>query len=114
MDQYNKELFQNEINVMKKLDTHHIVQMFDVVYTQNNAYIIQEYCNQGDLEKLLQKKKMFQEEHAKKIIADIIRGYLEMLKAKIIHRDLKCANVFISQGKFKIGYGLIKVISDSP
>ena len=38
---------------MKKLDTEHLVQMFDVVYTQNNAYIIQEFCNQGDLEKLL-------------------------------------------------------------
>ena len=41
---------------------------------------------------------MFQEDHAKKIIADIIRGYLEMLKAKVIHRDLKLANVFIRQG----------------
>ena len=31
-------------------------------------------------------------------MADIIKGYLEMLKVKIIHRDLKSANIFISKG----------------
>jgi serine/threonine protein kinase len=88
---------------MKKLDTHHLVQLFDVVFTSNNAYIIQEYCNQGDLEKLLKSKNHFSENEAKKIIFEIITGYEEMLKVNIIHRDLKLENVFINDGSFKIG-----------
>ena len=36
-------------------------------------------------------------------MVDILKGYMEMLKAKIIHRDLKLANIFIKEGKYKLG-----------
>ena len=102
-DQYNQQLFKNEINVMKKLDNHHLVKLFDVLFTYNNVYIIQEFCNQGDLEKLLAKHTKFPESQALNIISDIILGYREMLTHNVIHRDLKLANVFISDGQYKIG-----------
>ena len=35
---------------MKKLHHENIVKLIDYVESQNNCYIIMEYCNQGDLE----------------------------------------------------------------
>jgi serine/threonine protein kinase len=35
-----------------------IVKLIDVLITKNNVYIIQEYCNGGDLRNLMTKKKV--------------------------------------------------------
>ena len=40
---------------------------------------------------------------AKKILFDIVKGYLVMVENKIIHRDLKLANIFINDNECKIG-----------
>ena len=88
---------------MQQLDHDHLVDLKDVVRTQNNAYIIQEYCDQGDLEKQLQKHKTLSETDCVPILVDILQGYMEILKANIIHRDLKLANIFIKEGKYKLG-----------
>ena len=38
---------------MKNLKHKNIVQLYDVVMTNNRCYVIMEYCNQGDLEGFL-------------------------------------------------------------
>jgi serine/threonine protein kinase len=38
-----------EIKIMEKLKSDHIVKMFDVLGTKNNIYMMIEYCNGGDL-----------------------------------------------------------------
>lgn len=43
---------------MKKLDPHkNIVGLYDVYQTNNNMYIVTEYCEDGDLRTFLKKKK---------------------------------------------------------
>lgn len=39
---------------MQKLKSPNIVQLMDVMETNNNYYIIQEFCDSGDLDKLLE------------------------------------------------------------
>ena len=48
---------------MKSLskNNHHVVKLFDVIYTQHNIYIVFEYCNGGDLKDYIQKKGKVQE-----------------------------------------------------
>jgi len=38
---------------MKKLSSNNIVRLYDVLESPNNFYVIQEFCDQGDLLKLL-------------------------------------------------------------
>lgn len=38
-----------EIKVLQKLKSPNIVDCLDIFYTENNYYIIQELCDQGDL-----------------------------------------------------------------
>lgn len=40
-----------EITIMSKLSSPNIVKFIDFRETQNNIYIIQEWCDQGDLAK---------------------------------------------------------------
>ena len=42
---------------MKKVDHPNIVKMLDIYQTNNNMYIVTEYCGDGDLNSYLKKKK---------------------------------------------------------
>jgi len=41
---------------MKSLSHKHIVKLLDVFQTKNNAYIISEFCKNGDLRQYLEKQ----------------------------------------------------------
>jgi len=49
-NQYNYEIIKREIEIMKRLDDPLLVKMYDNFQTDNNVYIILEFCNGGDLE----------------------------------------------------------------
>lgn len=43
------ELLENEIRVLKQCDNINIIKLYDIKKTQNNIYLMLEYCNEGDL-----------------------------------------------------------------
>ncbi|KRX03366.1 Protein kinase-like domain [Pseudocohnilembus persalinus] len=92
----------SEIETMRNLNNPHIVKLLGVYQTTNNAYIITEYCNQGDLRNLMNKRKRFSEKESISIIKQILLGVKEFQQNDIIHRDLKPANVLIHNNVFKI------------
>jgi serine/threonine protein kinase len=76
--------------------------------------LITEYCNGGDLEQLIAKKKKLPEYLALSILEDIIKGYGHLITNNIIHRDIKPANIFLSNGRAKIadfGFAMSKKYS---
>lgn len=54
-----------------------------------------DYCNGGDLEDLLAKRLRFTEKEARHILSQIVQGYKSIIKEKVVHRDLKLANILI-------------------
>jgi serine/threonine protein kinase len=48
-DEYLRQSLMNEIKVMKKLKSKYIVELVDILETTNNYYLIQEFCDSGDL-----------------------------------------------------------------
>lgn len=54
---YNVKSIQSEIDIMKKMDHNNIVKLLDVYQTNNNMYIVTEYCRDGDLRSYIKKKK---------------------------------------------------------
>ena len=73
-----------------------------------------EYCEKGDLRKLIksykEKKEKIKENEIIKISLDICEGLKEIHKRNIIHRDLKPENIYINKDlKIKIGdFGISK------
>ncbi|SBS88632.1 NIMA related kinase 1, putative (NEK1) [Plasmodium ovale curtisi] len=105
-----------EVNVMRELKHKNIVRYIDRFLNKANQklYILMEFCDAGDLSRNIQKcYKMFGkiEEHA---IIDITRQLLHALAychnlkdgpngERVLHRDLKPQNIFLSTGIRHIG-----------
>lgn len=105
----------NEVKILqlisKEINTPYIVKIFDCFETQNNIYIVLEYCNQGTLADILKSSKTLPEFEALKIMYQVVLA-LEILAVKgIAHRDIKPENIFINNGVFKLGFYFIKIFN---
>lgn len=75
-------------------------------------YIVTQFCQDGDLYKLLQKKKKLSENDAKSFLKDIMNGAKYLHKNGIIHRDLKPANILLKNGVCKLSdFGFAKSLN---
>ena len=93
--------FNNEVYILKNLQPHPNLIKFHLMYERiSNYYIIEEYCNGGNLEQNLIKyikkhNKPFTEEISKYIIKNILYGLSNLNSQNIIHRDLKVENILL-------------------
>ena len=104
------ELIQNETESMKKLNHRNLLNIYKYLESSNNFYLFLEYCEGGDLSNVLINSGPLQEIVVKKIAIELISGFLELDKQKIMHRDMKLENVMICKGRFVIcDFGFSKV-----
>ncbi|EGR32768.1 protein kinase domain protein [Ichthyophthirius multifiliis] len=115
-DEYTWSLISQEIYIMQKLNNKNIVRLIDVYQTQNNAYIVTELCQGGDLIEYMKKNKnKISQKESLKIIENIIFGLEHLFMHGVIHRDLKPANILISENGniFKISdFGFARKIEN--
>lgn len=113
----DQESLLNEISIMRSLKNPNIIEIIDVLQTDNNYYIILEYCDQGDLEHLINKQKGINPQDHYHFLLDILTAFTSLIKQGIMHRDLKPANILVQiQDKKKIyklaDFGLAKNIDN--
>ena len=70
--------------------------------SSNYYYIIQEYCNGGELRQSMKKRGKIPEKEAITLLTQICNGFVELIKEGVMHRDLKPENVLIHEGVLKI------------
>ena len=58
----------NEINILSKIKSPHVIGLKDLQKTENNFYLVMEYCNGGDLENLKEIKGKFTEPEARVVL----------------------------------------------
>ena len=115
-DEYMKSTLNNEVQILKSMKSLNIVQLFDVFMTKNNIYIMQEFCNGGDLRNYMTKvkKDAIKESEAIKILRDLICGFRILYNHSIVHRDLKPENILRHDEIFKIAdFGFARSIDDT-
>lgn len=83
------------MRVLRKLNHPNILKCLDILMTKNNAYIVTEFCKKGDLLSIVKKNGRLAEHQALRWAKDIVEGYLCIEDNKILHRDIKTANIFI-------------------
>ncbi|CAD8055361.1 unnamed protein product [Paramecium sonneborni] len=106
----SKSLLKNEINVLKLISHPNLMKVFETFESQNNTYLICEYCNEGDLADILE-SSTFTETDALQVLQQIIQGIKALHDKKIIHRDIKPANILKSDGVYKLadfGFAVIE------
>ncbi len=85
----------------KMMDIRHpnMVTVYDVVYANNNTYIIEEFVSGKTLYEVLQEHGKFSEREIAQMMIDICGG-LELLhecQPPIIHNDIKTSNIMVRE-----------------
>ena len=100
----------NEVRLLASINHKNIISYKESFYNEKNQTlnIILEYADDGDLQtKIISKKKsgsIFEEKTIWSIFIQMVKGLNELHKRKIIHRDLKSANIFLMKnGLCKLG-----------
>ncbi|CAD8156581.1 unnamed protein product [Paramecium octaurelia] len=98
------QLLKTEVQVLAQCSNINVVKMNKYLESENNCYLVMEYCNQGDLEQLWKKKnRIIPEVEAIQYIKQILNGMRGLHEMNVIHRDLKLPNILISNNVLKIG-----------
>jgi serine/threonine protein kinase len=119
MNKAQIEEVKNEAKILYSLNSSFIVKYEDSFVDNNNLIIIMEYCDGGDLSNYLniqmKSGKAMNEEKIWKFFIQICLGLAYIHSKKILHRDLKTLNIFLTKDeKVKIGdLGVAKVLSQT-
>ena len=93
----------NEIRILASLSHPHIIAYKDAFFDEssNTLCIVMEYAERGDLsakiEKIKQAESNAEEKDIWLLLSHILQALNVLHQNKILHRDLKSANVFISK-----------------
>jgi len=102
-----------EYKIHKALQHQRVVQLYDVFAIDVNAFAtVLEHCDGSDLDMYLKLRHTLSEREARCIIHQVFSGlkYLNEQRQKIIHYDLKPANILFHQGEVKLtDFGLSKL-----
>ena len=92
---FTKDEIIQEINILKSLDHPHIIKMFEFYVDENNYYLVNEFCSEGDLGEKLGKIKYFTENVTKLLMFQIFNAVWYLHSNKVIHGDLKVENIMV-------------------
>jgi len=117
----NKKYLKNEIEILRKTNHPNIIQLYEIIQSENNFYLIFELCNGGNLLTCLNKykkkyNKPFDQEITQYIMKQIVSGVQYLHNNNIIHKDLKLENILINfeneedKNNFNLLKGKIKII----
>ena len=115
---YNYNSVQQETSLMRKVsNSDYIVKYYGSYFSRksNTIWLILEYCSSGSaIDLMLSMNRTFSEVEVATIMEMILKGLILMHKQNLIHRDIKGANILISEdGYAKLGdFGVGAFLSD--
>jgi serine/threonine protein kinase len=88
--------FRQEARAASIVESHHIVQVFDVGTDEKlGLYLVMEYLSGEDLEIVLRRDRKLDADLAVKIAIQTARGLAKAHAAGVVHRDMKPSNIFL-------------------
>ena len=84
-----------EIEILKNLNHPYIIKLYEYYTTDDYIYLINELCNEGDLQKKIKKNKKFPEFIVKIIMLQVFKALSYLSEKSIIHGDLKLENIMV-------------------
>ena len=98
-DKEELERVEKEIKYLKILNHPNIIQIYEVLSTDKNFYIIMEYVSGGELFTYIVNHEKLNENEASFFFTQLIYGIKEIHKKKICHRDIKPENLLLTEKK---------------
>lgn len=105
-----KTMIDSEVDVLRMLSHENVVKFFGHCLNYDVYYLSMEYCEGGDLRKILKKSVVFprnrfggiREDIVKTITIQIASGLSYLDSLNLIHRDMKLQNLLYKNGIYKI------------
>lgn len=117
MSPLQKQEALNEAKILQSLDSPYIVGYHDSFIDEEKLCIIMEYCENGDLGQFLKarNKQYVEENTVLKYFIEVCLALLYLHGKKILHRDIKTMNMFLTKDfHIKLGdLGVAKVLSQT-
>jgi serine/threonine protein kinase len=94
------ELYSNEILISTQFNNPNLVKFYGLTEENESIFMIYEYCNGTDLNKYLKDyyqkfQKGIGEPVVQKILKDILNGLSCLHRNKVVHHDIKPANILL-------------------
>lgn len=86
-----------EIESLRAVEHDNIVRLHEVIFTDNQVYLIVEMAENGDLLEYINVRKHLHEGLAQRFFADLARAMAKCHEVGIVHRDLKCENLLLDR-----------------
>mmetsp|Transcript_1019 Transcript_1019/g.1302 ORF Transcript_1019/g.1302 Transcript_1019/m.1302 type:complete len:258 (-) Transcript_1019:724-1497(-) len=99
MDEDEKRMLFNEINILKDIDHPNIVKMYEFFEDEKRYYIVTEICKGGELFDEILASGRFNEKNAAVLIKQVLSCINYCHNAHIVHRDLKPENILLEANK---------------
>jgi NIMA (never in mitosis gene a)-related kinase len=100
----------NEVRLLASINSNYVISYKEAFFDEKDSTlgIVMEFADRGDLyQKIVEHKKsamFFEETDIWRIFIQLVKGLKALHDLKILHRDLKSANVFLlSDGTAKLG-----------
>ena len=84
-----------EINILKNMDHPNVMKIYEFLEDEKNYYLIQEFCDEGDLETALENKKIYCEFLVRFIMYQVFLAINYLHTNNIVHQDIKKRNISI-------------------
>jgi len=88
-----------EVHILKLIRHPHIVQLYEIIETRRQLYLIMEYASGGELFDYIVGKGRVPELEACRFFHQIIAGLEKVHAMNIVHRDLKPENLLLDEHK---------------
>ncbi|KAI2569510.1 NIMA related kinase 5 [Homo sapiens] len=113
-----KEASKKEVILLEKMKHPNIVAFFNSFQENGRLFIVMEYCDGGDLMKRINRQRgvLFSEDQILGWFVQISLGLKHIHDRKILHRDIKAQNIFLSKNGMvaKLGdFGIARVLNNS-
>ncbi|KAB0372999.1 hypothetical protein FD755_015752 [Muntiacus reevesi] len=113
-----KEASKKEVILLAKMKHPNIVTFFSSFQENNRLFIVMEYCDGGDLMKRIRRQRgvLFSEDQILSWFVQISLGLKHIHDRKVLHRDIKTQNVFLSKNGMvaKLGdFGIARVLNNT-
>ncbi|XP_070552699.1 serine/threonine-protein kinase Nek1-like isoform X2 [Ptychodera flava] len=117
MGRREREDSKKEVSVLAKMRHPNIVCYLESFEDRGNLYIVMEYCDGGDLYKVINRQRgvLLDENKILDWFVQICLAIKHVHDRKILHRDIKSQNIFLTRaGMIKLGdFGIAKVLNST-
>ena len=84
-----------EIEILRNLNHPYIIKLYEYYIREDYIYLINELCEEGDLQGKIKKIKKFPEFIVKIIMLQVFKALMYLNEKSIIHGDLKLENILV-------------------